>query len=72
MGANDRIRVGIIGSGGMGKGDLETFFLNPEVDCPVVCDVDDFANSFPKATPRLENGISVWPQHPKPLRLRSP
>jgi predicted dehydrogenase len=41
VGANDRIRVGIIGCGGMGKGDLETFFLNPEVDCPVVCDVDD-------------------------------
>lgn len=25
----------------MGKGDLATFFLNSEVDCPVVCDVDD-------------------------------
>lgn len=40
-GANDRIRVGLIGCGGMGKGDLATFFLNPEVDCPVVCDIDD-------------------------------
>ena len=25
----------------MGQGDLECFFLNPEVDCVVVCDVDD-------------------------------
>jgi predicted dehydrogenase len=25
----------------MGRGDLECFFLNPEVDCPVICDVDD-------------------------------
>lgn len=25
----------------MGVGDLECFFLNPEVDCVVVCDVDD-------------------------------
>jgi predicted dehydrogenase len=25
----------------MGQGDLECFFLNPEVDCVVVCDIDD-------------------------------
>ncbi len=40
-GPNDRVRVGLIGSGGMGRGDLATFFLSPEVDCPVLCDVDD-------------------------------
>jgi predicted dehydrogenase len=40
-GPNERIRVGLIGSGGMGRGDLDTFFLNAEVDCPVICDVDD-------------------------------
>src|SRR5215471_11260540 len=40
-GANDKIRLGLIGSGGMGRGDLECFFLNPEVDCAVICDVDD-------------------------------
>jgi predicted dehydrogenase len=40
-GANSRIRVGLIGCGGMGRGDLDTFFLNAEVDCPVLCDVDD-------------------------------
>jgi predicted dehydrogenase len=39
--ANETIRVGLIGCGGMGKGDLATFLLNPEVDCPVICDVDD-------------------------------
>jgi len=39
--ASDQVRVGLIGCGGMGKGDLATFFLNAEVDCPVVCDVDD-------------------------------
>ncbi|MBE7504004.1 MAG: Gfo/Idh/MocA family oxidoreductase [Verrucomicrobiales bacterium] len=39
--ASERIRVGLIGCGGMGKGDLSTFFLNPEVECPVVCDPDD-------------------------------
>jgi predicted dehydrogenase len=41
VGPNDQIRVGLIGSGDMGRGDLNTFFQNPEVDCPVVCDVDD-------------------------------
>lgn len=40
-GPNGKVRIGLIGSGGMGRGDLECFFLNPEVDCPVICDVDD-------------------------------
>ncbi len=39
--ASDQVRVGLIGAGGMGRGDLATFFLNPEVQCAVVCDVDD-------------------------------
>ncbi|MBL9135926.1 MAG: Gfo/Idh/MocA family oxidoreductase [Verrucomicrobiales bacterium] len=38
--ASEKVRVGLVGCGGMGKGDLATFFLNPEVECPVVCDVD--------------------------------
>jgi predicted dehydrogenase len=40
-GPNDKIRLGLIGCGGMGQGDLKCFFLNPEVDCAVVCDIDD-------------------------------
>ena len=40
-GANDKIRLGLIGCGGMGQGDLKCFFLNPEIDCAVICDVDD-------------------------------
>lgn len=39
--ASERVRLGVIGCGGMGRGDLDTFFLNPEVECPIVCDVDD-------------------------------
>lgn len=38
---SDTLRVGLIGCGGMGRGDLATFLLNPEVQCPVICDVDD-------------------------------
>lgn len=39
--ASEKVRVGLIGAGGMGRGDLDTFFQSPEVECPVVCDVDD-------------------------------
>ena len=39
--ASEKVRVGIIGCGGIGRVDLATFFLNPEVDCPVICDIDD-------------------------------
>jgi len=39
--ASEKVHVGLIGCGGMGKGDLSTFLLNPEVECPVVCDVDE-------------------------------
>jgi hypothetical protein len=40
-GPKEKVRLGLIGCGGMGQGDLECFFLNPEVDCVVVCDIDD-------------------------------
>jgi len=39
--ASDKLRLGVVGCGGMGEGDLATFFQNPEVECPVICDVDD-------------------------------
>jgi hypothetical protein len=34
----------------MGQGDLNCFFLNPEVECAVVCDVDDA---------RLAKGVEI-------------
>jgi predicted dehydrogenase len=39
MGANDRIRVGIIGCGGMGRSDWRTFLAEPDVVPVAVCDV---------------------------------
>ncbi len=39
--ASEAVRVGLIGCGGMGRGDLAVFLQNPQVQCPVVCDVDD-------------------------------
>lgn len=38
---SEKVRVGLIGCGGIATADLSTFFLNPEVDCPVICDIDD-------------------------------
>ena len=38
---SDRIRIGLIGCGGMGRGDLAAFLANPDVDCPLICDLDD-------------------------------
>lgn len=40
-GASDKIRVGIIGCGKQGARDLDFFLKNPEVECPVICDLDD-------------------------------
>lgn len=39
--ANEKVNVALIGCGGMGLGDLATFLANPEVECRMVCDVDD-------------------------------
>ncbi len=39
--ALEKIRVGLIGCGGISRGDLTAFLSYPEVDCPVVCDVDE-------------------------------
>ena len=56
-GANSKIRVGLIGCGGMGGGDLECFFRNPEVDCAVVADVDDA---------QLAKGVALCAKHGRP------
>jgi predicted dehydrogenase len=40
-GANDRIRIGLIGCGGMGRSNLRDFMKMPNVQCVALCDVDD-------------------------------
>ena len=40
-GANDRIRLGLIGSGGRGREDLGTFLKQPDAEPVAVCDVYD-------------------------------
>src|SRR5882757_11420990 len=49
-GANDRVRFGLIGSGGRGRQDWETFLKQPEVEPVAVCDV---------YRPFLEQGIAM-------------
>lgn len=50
LGANDRIRLGVIGCGGMGTRHLEALAVNPHCEVAAVCDC---------FTPRYENAISV-------------
>ena len=49
-GANDRVRMGLIGSGGRGKQDWTTFLKQPEVEPVAVCDLYD---------PFREKGIAM-------------
>src|SRR4051794_25889998 len=39
LGANDRIRLGLIGCGGRGRGVLGAFVRTDQVEVPAVCDV---------------------------------
>ncbi|MBX3180665.1 MAG: Gfo/Idh/MocA family oxidoreductase [Candidatus Hydrogenedentes bacterium] len=40
VGPNDRIRIGAIGYGARGTGNLAEFLKDPRVECPIICDVD--------------------------------
>ena len=50
---SEKVRVGLIGCGGIATADLSTFFLNPEVDCPVICDIDDAMLAIERDNPCL-------------------
>src|SRR5438128_4355135 len=41
LGANDRIRVGLIGCGGQGRNDLVKMLRIKNIECVALCDVDD-------------------------------
>lgn len=41
LGPNSKIRMGLIGCGGIGQVDLDCFLGNPEVDCVVIADLDE-------------------------------
>ncbi len=62
----DKVVIGLIGCGGMGLGDLSTFFLNKEVDCAIVCDVDD--RHIAKAVKLVEEKRGHRPQGVRDFR----
>jgi len=67
-GANDRVRLGIIGVGGQGRVDMVTFFKhdNTGIECPIICDVDD--EMIAKAGRRLEEAGKPKPDTVKDFR----
>ena len=50
-GANNRVRVAVIGINGMGRNHIRAFSQLPDVDVVAICDVDE--NLFPKAIEEL-------------------
>jgi predicted dehydrogenase len=58
IGANDRVRMGLIGSGGRGKQDWTTFLKHPDVDPVAVCDLYQ---------PFREKGVAMADGRPKPF-----
>ncbi|HUI41080.1 MAG TPA: Gfo/Idh/MocA family oxidoreductase [Terriglobia bacterium] len=50
LGANDRVRVGVVGTGRQGIDDLQDFQRQPDVEIVAVCDVYE---------PNLQNGLAA-------------
>src|SRR5215475_571374 len=59
LGASDRIRVALIGCGGMGRGDLKDFLRVKNIECVALCDVDDEQSG--KALTATEEQVSQRP-----------
>jgi predicted dehydrogenase len=59
VGANERIRMALIGSGGRGREDWGNFLKQPEVEAAAVCDVYD---------PFREQGIAMAQGRAKPFK----
>jgi predicted dehydrogenase len=55
-GANDRIRIGLIGCGGMGNADLRDFLLVKNVELVALCDVDKSRIEKTQATTASDAG----------------
>ncbi len=66
-GANDKLRLGMIGSGERGRGDMSKFQKNSSVDVVAVCDV--YAESIDKAKQLAPNAKS-FSDHRKLLEMK--
>jgi predicted dehydrogenase len=60
-GANDRIRVALIGCGGQGRADLGKMIRIPNVECVSLCDVDDAQTA--RAAKLVGDGGFAQPSH---------
>ncbi len=68
LGANERIRFAVIGTGGQGRHDMLTFFKhdNQNLECPLICDVDD--GMLAKTVEALEKAGKKRPETVKDFR----
>ncbi|WP_035957881.1 Gfo/Idh/MocA family protein [Bryobacter aggregatus] len=66
-GANEKLRLGVIGAGERGRGDMGKFQLDPTVDVVAVCDV--YAESIDKAKQKAPNAKS-FSDHRKLLEMK--
>ena len=66
-GANDKMRLGLIGAGERGRGDMGKFQLNPAVDVVAVCDI--YAESIDKAQQKAPNA-KAFSDHRKLLEMK--
>ena len=55
-GASNRIRVGLIGCGGMGQADLRDFLKVEGIQCVALCDVDDSKSAETRAWVTKQDG----------------
>jgi len=67
LGANDKINLGLIGCGGRGRGDMNTFIKTDQVNVTAVCDV--YATRVDQARTRAANAKG-FSDHRKLLELK--
>ena len=67
MGANDRIGLGVIGTGGQGTSDLRSFVKNSDVEVRALCDV--YPARFEKAK-SMAPGAKTFADHRELLALK--
>jgi len=66
LGANDKIRLGVIGCGGRGRDVLGVFLTHKEIDCAIVCDVDEAMTN--QAAAQVEKARGKKPDIAKDFR----
>ncbi len=63
---SDRVRIGLIGCGGISNADSDAFLAHPECDIAVICDVDD--SRIARTADRLEKMNRRRPEAVKDFR----